>query len=210
MTRPVSSIHQREQTQLARTRLGRIGTMATDAGAAGRHAGTLRFLAPQPAAVTGRFPVGCRTRRLEASNRIKLQLGERGLADLLGWADGALDVVIADGWALVSQRPEQQAATRGRNSAYAAFTIGAGGVERIGLRPRHLDLLGVAAGDELLVAALPDHGALVLCDPDLIAALAPTHIARLLIRPDEPAAGPAIAAGSTLAEPRIARTGGIR
>jgi hypothetical protein len=142
------------------------------------------------------FPIGCRTRRLDASLRLKLQLGERSLTDVLGWGEGVLDVVIAEGWALLTQRPELRGAPRGRNSAYAAFTVGARGVERIGLRRNHVTLLGVRVGDEVLVAALPDHAALVLCDPDLIAALAPAHVARLLpAGAREPDAVPVAVAG---------------
>lgn len=183
---PTSTIHQREQTQLTRSRLGRIATIAHDAGPAARTAGTLAFIAPRLVTPAGVFPLGCRTRRLDGSLRLKLQLGERGLTETLGLADGALDVVIAQGWALITQRAEQRGASRGRNSAYAAFTVTSGGVERIGLRSNHVALLGVAAGDEVLVALLPDYGALALCDPDLIAALAPAHIARLQPAPAAP------------------------
>ena len=185
--------------------------MATDTGAVTRPAGTITFIAPQPVVPAGVFPLGCRTRRLDGSSRFKLQLDDRRLADLLGWADGVLDVVVADGWALLTQRPEQRGAGRTRNSAYAGFT--AGPVERVALRPGHLTLLGLTARDEVLVAPLPDHGALALCNPDLIAALAPPHIARLL--PSNPAAATPDPhpAAVRLAPRRLARTadtGGTR
>jgi hypothetical protein len=169
-----------------RTRLGRIASLATDTARADRPAGTITFIAPQPPAPVGMFPLGCRTRRLDGSNRFKLQLDDRRLADLLGWADGVLDVVVDAGWALLTQRPEQRDAARTRNSAYAGFTTGA--IERVALRPGHLTLLGLDAGGEVLVAPLPDHRALALCNPDLIAGLAPPHIARLLPAPPAPAA----------------------
>jgi hypothetical protein len=211
VTTPLSTLHQREQTRLARTRLGRIASMAADTDRAERPVGTITFIAPQPPTLAGEFPLGCRTRRLDGSNRFKLQLDDRRLAELLGWDDGVLDVAVAQGWALLTQRPEQRGAGRSRNSVYAGFTTGA--IERVALRPGHLSLLGLATGGEVLVAPLPDHGALALCNPDLIAALAPPHIARLLAQPAPvaPAAvEPVVAHPAPFRLARTADQGGIR
>lgn len=177
---PVSTIHQREQLNLTRARLGRIATAADTGAASGRPVGSITFLDPTPPPTPVRFPLGCRTRRVDASGRIKLQLGDTGLSQLLGWTDGVLDFVTVNGWAVLTQRPEQRHASRGRNSSYAGFSVAAGGVERIGLSPTHLHLIGVATGDEVLMAALPEHNAITMCNPDIVASLAPAHVARLL------------------------------
>jgi hypothetical protein len=116
------------------------------------------------------------------ANRIKLELG---------WAGGALDVVIADGWALVTQRPEQrQRRPWPQRCVRHVHRRGRRGRPRRATAPPPQPAQRGRC-HERLVAALTDDGALALCGPGLIAALAPAHIARLLAGADEPTAEPA-------------------
>jgi hypothetical protein len=173
-----STIHQHQQIDLTRNRLGRISAMSdgpTEPATTG-----LRFRSSQPVeAPTVTFPLGCRTRIIDASNRVKWSFGEMAPSTLLGWENGLLDAVVIDGWLTLQQRPSQVGASRRRNSAYAGFGLGTN-AERISLRHGHLAGLGLDAGDDVLVAVIPDRQAVVMCDPNRIAAVAPAPVVRML------------------------------
>ena len=205
-----STVHQRHQLDLTRSRLGRLGNPASmNRSAAPTRVQTRPISIPDP--TRARFPAGCRTRRIDSSGRIKLQLGGASINELLGWADGALDVVVTDGWAVLTQRPELIDAPRARNSAFGGFSI-ARDVERIALRPAHLNQIGLAAGDEALIAVIPDVRALVICDPDLILAVAPPAVTRLIAPPvDDTDATSVIDIATHRSAPTVtSRAGGIR
>ncbi len=130
--------------------------------------------------VTGaKFPAGAQTRSVSADGRFRFAAGPGGLAELLGWGTGALDAVGIEGWLVLTQRPEQVGAPRGRNRATAGFIVSAR-CERLTLRAAHLANLGVAPGNHLLIAPVPARGALVVVDPCVCAALAPERVGRLL------------------------------
>jgi hypothetical protein len=128
------------------------------------------------------FPTGCRTRRIDGSGRIKLQTATISLSETLGWADGALDVTITDSWAVLTQRRDLVGAPRRRNSCHAGFSVH-DSLERIALRPTHLQLLGLATGDEALIAVVPDAAAVIICDPNLIVAVAPAYVMHVVNPP---------------------------
>lgn len=93
------------------------------------------------------FPAGAETRRLDADGRIKVAWSNSstqgvGLSSVLGWEPGALDAVIVDGWMVLTQRPDLIGAKTRRQSIHGRFSVGASGVERIGLTAAHIDRLG--------------------------------------------------------------------
>jgi hypothetical protein len=172
-----STIGEARQQQMMRRSLGRI--VELDRVGAHRPAG-LPFVDLAAPATGFAFPLGASTRRLDCTKRLKFQPGAKSLTTVLGWRDGVLDTIVCEGWLTLSQRPEQIAADRGRDSSYAGFTIAADGVERICLRRAHVGLLGVHAGADVLVALLPDSGRVIVVDPVHILRAAPGSIAALV------------------------------
>jgi hypothetical protein len=182
-TVPVNnSLTTARQIDKTRRALGGITHLASGVDAASSSGPLLRVSAHAPDPV-GAFPCGASTRRLDASLRIKFAAGDLRLGELLGWRDGTLEIVCVNGWLMLTQRPDDIGAARGRCSNAAGFTVAANGVERIGLRPAHAANLGVAAGESVLVAALPDVRGLVIVDPAQILAAAPRNVLRA-IAPD--------------------------
>jgi hypothetical protein len=143
-------------------------------------AAPLRLVSAAAPKSAARFPLGCTGRELDAKGRLKPHLKTGSLSVLLGWQPGVLDTVIVDGYMTLSQRPEQIGVSGGRCGARVGFTVIASGVERISLRPAHLFQLDATPGDELMLAPIPDRGALVIVNPMVLAGFAPPHVLGLL------------------------------
>ena len=126
------------------------------------------------------FPCGVEARVVDDDGRLRPQFAAGQVCDLLGWQSGVLATTLINGWLVLTQRPEHVGARRGRNNDKAGFTVGSSGVERICLRPAHMLHLDTNAGGLLLLAAIPDEGAVVIVNPLLIAAQAPGHVRPLL------------------------------
>jgi hypothetical protein len=130
-----------------------------------------------------RFPLGAETRRLDADGRIKIAWTTPEpvrLSDLLGWGRGALDVIMIDGWMLLTQ-PECLAGVKpARFASNAVFTSSASGAERISLKPAHINQLAIADMRTVLVAPVPAFGALMLVSPVTCLGSAPAHVADVL------------------------------
>ena len=150
-----------------------------------RGPGPIALVQPAAPAVPGEFPAGVVARCLDESRRLRPNLPGGQLTRLLGWQPGALGTTLVDGWIALVQRPEHVGARRSRSSHLAGFTAGASGCERIALRLAHLLHLDAVPGTLLMLAPVPDRGAVVIVNPLLIVRIAPTHICTLLgIDPD--------------------------
>ncbi|MCB0966068.1 MAG: hypothetical protein KDB37_04480 [Ilumatobacter sp.] len=179
-----SPIHQREQYAALKRGLGRIADHAV-AGTDTPQGPALRLVhAPAPSD-DARFPVGAQTRKLDAAGRVKLRWDSASVAELLGWGPGLLDAVCHDGWLVLTQRDDLVNAKPGSNSSFASITNAGTANERIALRGAHLHHLGVADGDHLLLAPLPDAGALVLTNPCRLAAFASEQVLALIAGDDD-------------------------
>jgi hypothetical protein len=173
------SLGHAHQLDLARRRLGRIGDIAFADAAAGA-ANQLRLVPTATPAQAPMFPLGAQTRRVDAAGRLKPGLDAGSLADLLGWAAGGLEVTVVEGWLLLHQSEASLTAARRRCSQLASFSVNAGGVERVALRPAHLERLALPADRYLLLAPLPGVSALVAVNPAACLLAAPTHITAAL------------------------------
>lgn len=126
-------------------RLGRIGAAALAAEPAPVNRPELTLVharVEQPL----RFPCGAETRKIDASNRIKLHLADGPLQEVLGWELGALDAVTIDGWLVLTQPTGFAGGRRDRCGPHARFTAPGGDRERITFRPAQLDCLHASKG----------------------------------------------------------------
>ena len=147
------------------------------------------------------FPVGVETRRLDADGRFKVQwVLDDGvtLAEILGWESGALEVVMVAGWMVLTQPAVCVGAKPRRNGCQAKFSSSSSSssAERVSLKPAHLIQLALRRHRAVLVAPVPEHGALIVTNPITCLAGAPGHVATVLGRVpaaaecQDPAAGP--------------------
>jgi len=166
-----STLHQRHQIERARRSLGKIADSAVGPAvtAAGPHLWAVHVASPAPAST---FPLGAQTRKADASGRIKLHT-DPALADVLGWHDGALDAVFSGGWLVLRQSPHHIGATSARNGATARYSREANGLERVALKPAHLERLALGADRYLLVAPAPTGPALLVVNSVVCLAGAP-------------------------------------
>lgn len=174
-----STLNRQPHVQIAESssfggRLGRslLGGRPTSPGRPASSEGACET-APVP------FPNGVFARHLDDSRRIKLQLRSGSLREQMAWRAGGLSTTIVDGWAVLRQSVESAATPRTRYGQQAGLTIDAKGVERICLRPAHLQALGLGVGDLLLVAPLLEVNALVVVDPRRLVEVAPAGVRRL-------------------------------
>ncbi|QYG91058.1 hypothetical protein HC251_00485 [Iamia sp. SCSIO 61187] len=166
---PTGTLHQRHQTNEVRRRLGKIGSGAFSP--AGPARAPLRLAHPTAPAPTA-FPLGAQTRTVDPSGRLKLNSDPR-LGEVLGWEPGVLDVVIVDGWAVLRQLGSGIGVKSPRYSSEASYVRSSAGVERITLKPAHIEHLVRGTDRHLLVAAAPSSGALIVVDPGVCLAGAP-------------------------------------
>lgn len=167
-----SSLHQAARIDRTRRSLGKIGRL----DGAERTAGpALRLV--EPAAPTGRlsFPCGARTRKVDSSSRLKFT-GDDRPSELLGWHDGAVEVTAEDGWLILRQPVHLAGMPAARFSTLAALSGAGRATERIVLKPAHLELVDLPDDRHLLVAAVPDAGALLVVDPAVALAGAPVAV----------------------------------
>jgi hypothetical protein len=146
----------------------------------------LTLVRPAAPATPVRFPVGVQSRKVDDSRRIRLRWDSDSIAELLGWSTGLLDAVCHDGWLVLTQRPEHVGAPAGRNSSFANLVSAGTDSERIAFRDAHLGHLAAACGDHLLVAPIPDAGALVVTNPVGLAAFASSHVQTLITNTTNP------------------------
>jgi len=178
----VHGLQRKAQSDATLRGLGRFGGLLQNLSTPTRpHDGpSLTLVRATAASSDASFPLGVSARIVDGGGRLKPQLTAGPLTELLGWQDGVLDTTMVDGYLALTQRPEHVGAPRGRSSANVGFTATAAGVERICLRPAHLIQMKAAAGDVLVIAAIPEHGALVVVNPIVLAGFAPRHVLTLL------------------------------
>jgi hypothetical protein len=174
-----NSLGQVHQLDLTRRRLGRIGDIAF-ADAAADAAAPLKLVPTAAPAQAPMFPLGAQTRRVDAAGRLKPGLDAGNLTDLLGWAAGGLEVTVVEGWLLLHQNKASLMAPSRRCGQLASFSVTANGVERVALRPAHLQRISLPADRYLLLAPLPDVSALVAVNPAACLVAAPIHITAAL------------------------------
>jgi hypothetical protein len=154
---------------MTRRSLGKISDGSLDLAAAGgpglRLVQTAR---PSPM----EFPFGAQTRTVDDSGRLKLH-SQPALAEVLAWQGGSLDAVVVEGWLVLRQPPHLVGASASRYSSAARYVRSAAGLERITLKPSHLEQLGVSPDWHLLVAVAPAAGALVVVNPSSCLLAAP-------------------------------------
>jgi hypothetical protein len=102
---------------------------------------------------------------------------------MLGWAAGELEVVLVEGWVVITQ-PARLRLVQDRCGQRARFSVERSGVQRVGLRPAHLMQLGIGEDRQLLIASVPGHGALVIVSPQVCAVHAPAHV-QLMLRTEQ-------------------------
>ena len=169
------SLSQTRQLDVTRRRLGRIGDIATRSTET-RSVASLTLVPTAPVTSTPTFPLGAQTRRVDASGRFKPGFDSGTLSELLGWSAGGLDVTVVDGWLLLTQSKTARQSSRRRCSHLGAFTVNANGVERVALRPAHLERAALGADRNLLIAPLSDIGALVVVNPAVCLFGAPANV----------------------------------
>ena len=169
------TLTQTRQLDVTRRRLGRIGDIATQSTDTGS-VSPLTLVPTAPVISTPTFPLGAQTRRVDASGRFKPGFDSGTLSELLGWSTGGLDVTVVDGWLLLTQSKTARQSSRRRCSHFGAFTVNANGVERVALRPAHLERAALGADRNLLVAPLSDIGALVVVNPAVCLFGAPANV----------------------------------
>ena len=126
---------------------------------------------------TSTFPLGAQIRRVDASGRFKPGFDSGSLSELLGWSAGGLDVTVVDGWLLLTQSSTSRQISGRRCSHLVALTVNANGVERVALRPAHLERAALGADRNLLIAPLSNIGALVVVNPAVCLFAAPDNVA---------------------------------
>jgi hypothetical protein len=170
------------QIGVLQQRLGRIGAAALAHAPAPVNRPELTLVHARSDQARPSFPCGAETRKIDNSNRIKLHLPTGPVSSVLGWVLGALDAVTVDGWLALTQPSGFAGARRDRCGPNARFTSPGGDRERITLRPAQLECLGATKGDYLLIAAVPDAGALIVVNPAVCLSVAPGHITALVDR----------------------------
>ena len=169
------TLTQTRQLDVTRRRLGRIGAIATQNTDTGS-VSPLTLVPTAPVISTPTFPLGAQTRRVDASGRFKPGFDAGTLSELLGWSVGGLDVTVVDGWLLLTQSSTARQSSRRRCSNFGALTVNANGVERVALRPAHLERAALGADRNLLIAPLSDIGALVVVNPAVCLFGAPANV----------------------------------
>ena len=106
----------------------------------------LTLVPTAPVTSTPTFPLGAQTRRVDASGRFKPGFDAGTLSELLGW------------------------------SHLGALTVNTNGVERVALRPAHLERAALGADRNLLIAPLSDIGALIVVNPAVCLFGAPGNV----------------------------------
>ena len=138
--------------------------------------------APQRTTGALSFPHGATAVTIDEKGRIKLPTRLDGLRS---WCEGALDVVIVAGWAVITQPDGHDTKQMTRNCHFARFDERH---SRVLLRLGHRTSLGVTCGDTVLVAPSFHRNALIVVSPD--AALwseQPPHIVQRQLRAQQPA-----------------------
>ena len=169
------SLTQIRQLDVTRRRLGRIGGLATRSSET-RSVSPLTLVPTAPVTSTPTFPLGAQTRRVDASGRFKPGFDSGTLSELLGWSAGGLDVTVVDGWLLLTQSSTSRQISGRRCSHLGALTVNANGVERVALRPAHLERAALGADRNLLIAPLSDIAALVVVNPAVCLFAAPDNV----------------------------------
>ena len=169
------SLSQTRQLDVTRRRLGRIGDIATRSSET-RSVGPLTLVPTAPVTSTSTFPLGAQTRRVDASGRFKPGFDAGTLSELLGWSAGGLDVTVVDGWLLLTQSSTSRQISGRRCSHLGALTVNTNGVERVALRPAHLERAALGADRNLLIAPLSDIGALIVVNPAVCLFGAPGNV----------------------------------
>ena len=175
---------QHKQMQSTLSFLGRLAT-STDDPAPGQTQRSLTLVHSRAPQSDAAFPYGVDARTIDDCGRIKPSLSAGSLASLCDWQAGVLDTVIVDGYVKLTQRSEHIGAPRGRSSGHVGFSVDAKGLERVLLRPAHLYQLGLGQGDTVILAVLPEHRALVVINPGLLAGFAPAHVLTMLTSDDD-------------------------
>ena len=181
---PHHGLGQHKQIQSTLSSLGRLATPANDP-APGRTQRSLTLVHSRAPQSDAAFPCGATPRTIDDDGRIKPSLRAGSLASLCDWQSGVLDTVIVDGYLKLTQRSEHIGAPRGRSSGHVGFSVNAKGLERVLLRPAHLQQLGLVPGDAVILAVVPEHRALVVINPCLLAGFAPAHVRAMLISGDD-------------------------
>ena len=169
------SLSQTRQLDVTRRRLGRIGAIATQ-NTDTYSVSPLTLVPTAPVTSTPTFPLGAQTRRVDASGRFKPGFDAGTLSELLGWSAGGLDVTVVDGWLLLTQSSTSRQISGRRCSHLGALTVNANGVERVALRPAHLERAALGADRNLLIAPLSDIAALVVVNPAVCLFGAPGNV----------------------------------
>ncbi len=202
----VHGLQHKAQSDATLRGLGRFGGLLQNLSTPARphDSPSLTVVRAAAAPCEASFPLGVSARIVDHAGRLKPQLTAGALTELLGWQDGVLDATMVDGYLALTQRPEQVGAPRGRSSAKVGFTATRTGVQRICLRPAHLIQMDATAGDVLVIAAIPDRGALVVVNPTVLAGFAPRHVLSL-VGVEQPVALAVVADSDAPISPRTSR-----
>jgi hypothetical protein len=99
------------------------------------------------------------TRAIGPTGRIRVTMNNQSLAELLGWATGALSVSLDGAWVVLRSDVSKRA--RRRNDGRCTFTEDG----RLRLSQAICTYLGTPFGEEVALLPLPEHGALALVNP---------------------------------------------
>lgn len=185
---PAHGLQTRHETRSLLSSLGRLGRPDENTdrlAAADASPVSIRFAQPRDALT---FPAGVETRAVDSQGRIKTGWKVDGkltsLPALLRWTAGGLDVVMVDGWAVITQPASHVGVAPGRGSTMAALTVKP--CERVQLRSGHLNAFGAAGSRTVLIAPIPAAGALIVVSPNavLAAAAPPAHVLTVLTDED--------------------------
>ena len=171
-----STLHHKAQTDLTLRRLGRLGGTGEAPSRTGR---PHLHLVPPAAPTRVVAPVTAFTRTVDRSGRLKLT-GASVPSAWLGWQPGPLAVHAFEGWLVIRQPTPGAGAVPGRFGTAATLSLGAGGAERITLRPAHLELVGLPQDRQLLIAVFQSPDALVVVSPQQMFSAIPDQLGRVL------------------------------
>ncbi len=110
------------------------------------------------------------TRTIDDSNRVAVRLGGRNLDAVLGWMPGALTFHTDGLWTVL--QPDTAGGPLRRHDGRCSLTTDG----RLRLSAAALTAIGVTAGADVAVLALPDRNAVALCRPAALLVGAPLSL----------------------------------